>query len=167
MIAGLSLSSWSVVMPFNVSTPSSNPLLPNARNKNTTAYTRNIRAPNTIRPAPLRKDCSLDIVSSLLSTIMADDFALALNDQFCRVILVKHSVAGVLVKPKYQLGGCSDHRASRCELHCTPRTRRCRRFRLMLGSFAFSHISRFELTLAHSHRLLAHESANASASQTD
>ena len=29
-----------------------------------TACRRNIRAPNSIRPAPLRKDCSLDIVSS-------------------------------------------------------------------------------------------------------
>src|SRR3989454_4974899 len=65
MIAGLSLSSCCGVTPFNVSTPISNPLLPKARKKNTTAYTRNIRAPNTIRPAPLRKDCSLDIVSSL------------------------------------------------------------------------------------------------------
>jgi hypothetical protein len=27
--------------------------------------------------------------------LMADDFALALNDQFCRVILVRHSVAGL------------------------------------------------------------------------
>src|SRR5262252_3529239 len=68
MIAGLSPSSCCELTPFKVSTPSSNPLLANARKKNTAAYTRNIRAPNTIRPAPLRKDCSLDIVSSLLST---------------------------------------------------------------------------------------------------
>src|SRR5206468_10956601 len=70
MIAGLSLSSCCGVTPFNVSTPISNPLLPKARTKNTTAYTRNIRAPNTMRPAPFRKDCSLDIVSSLVSTTL-------------------------------------------------------------------------------------------------
>src|SRR5260221_668046 len=70
MIAGLSPSSCCGVTPFNVSTPISNPLLAKARKKNTTAYTRNIRAPNTMRPAPLRKYCSLDIVSSLVSTTL-------------------------------------------------------------------------------------------------
>src|SRR5271157_5754488 len=66
MIAGFTPLSCCGVTPFNVSTPSSNPLLANARKRNTTAYARNIRAPNTIMPAPLRKDCSLDTVSSLL-----------------------------------------------------------------------------------------------------
>src|SRR5437868_3936419 len=70
MIAGLSLSSCWGVTPFSVSTPTSNPALENARKKNTTAYTRNIRAPSTIRAAPLRNDCSLDIVSSLVSTTL-------------------------------------------------------------------------------------------------
>src|SRR6267143_1015881 len=70
MIAGLSPSSCCGVTPFNVSTPTSNPPLANARKKNTTAYTKNIRAPNTIRAAPLRKDCSLDIVYSLVLTTL-------------------------------------------------------------------------------------------------
>src|SRR6266404_5799115 len=70
MIAGLSPSSCCGVTPFNVSTPTSNPPLANARKKNTTAYTKNIRAPNTIRAAPLRKDCSLAIVYSLVLTTL-------------------------------------------------------------------------------------------------
>src|SRR5262249_35974240 len=75
MIAGLSSSSCCGVTPFNVGTPTSNPPLANARKKNTIAYTRNSRAANTMRPAPLRTDCSLAIVSSLLSL-----FAPALDD---------------------------------------------------------------------------------------
>src|SRR5262249_45431021 len=98
MMAGLSPSSCCGVTPFNVSTPSSNPLLANARNKNITAYTRNIRAPNTIRPAPLRKYCSLDIVSSLLlAACHSDRFAGSCRSRGVAAFAAAHSFA-----PRYK-----------------------------------------------------------------
>src|SRR5438067_6337986 len=96
MIAGLSLSSCCGVTPFNVSTPISNPLLPKARKRNTTAYTRNIRAPNTMRPAPLRKDCSLDIVSSL----GLDDTALERFQAKWIPVRVKKTRQNIKIEPR-------------------------------------------------------------------